>query len=1033
MKMKMREGFRFLVLLVAMALLSGLSGRPHAAKADFAASPPLSPAMGGSAIRPLASLPAETCTLTAPGQRTCFLVAREGTLTLPDGVTLPIWGFAPSELDAAQVPGPALIVNEGETVRLQVLNALSGQNLSLSIPGQDLPADMTGVAAGEIGGYTFVASQPGTYAYEAGLTANGARQVMMGLFGALIVRPAGNPAWAYNDPSTAFSDEALLVFSEVDPDFNLDPLNFDLKNFKPEYWLLNGQAYPATLPINVLPGSTLLLRYLNAGVQERSVGILGRYQTILGEDGSRLPYPYQVFAETMGAGQSMDALVSIPSTLTAGTRFPLYNTGLQQDHNAGALTADGRTAFGGILTFLEVSEGDPLPDVGPLARNVSVSPSPTDGSIDLVLSVTLDESTTGGEAVVAAEFFTDTLGAPGTGISIPLDTPTTTVNLSTAIPVAMMTSWQAGDITFYVRGQDADGTWGAPGSTVLDFVTQGPRMRGLVLTPNPTNGERPLSLRATADNTLGGALDVVAAEYFLDTIGPDGSGTVMSLNRVAPVVEASATLPQPLVSALSEGEHVLYVHARDALGNWGAYGMLSLWMDRSGPLATGLSLGPNPNNGTLSVNTSSYAIRLTAEFGSLGELSTIERVEGFVDTIRTNGSGFPLMAMDGLFDERVEQAYVDIPLPTIQILSSGPHFVYFHGKDMAGNWGAFSSLVLIVDKLAPQNSAISVSPNPTGGASTVTLQATFQEPDNTNLNGTAPGSGIVAVEWFIGADPGFGRANPMTAQDGAFDSNLETAQALIDVSGWNDNTTYTLWVRARDGAGNWSSLTSVNLSVSENTLNVVLLSDNFDGNTLDNWSGAVGNVVLSPAANMDGGGLGLVAQVNGSLGAYLIGRMPQSESVYSASFLFNPHWVYNGGHEQEIFVGRDGEGDAIFGIQYRDGYHGTGAAIRAWALMGGQRLFTPWQAFKANASQSIILTWASGQEAELRLGVDGRMLGYLRGDTSPSLLEEVWLGPSDELVPEASGSEYFDDFISVRGVMRIDFPFKVFLPGLMNP
>ncbi len=49
--------------------------------------------------------------------------------------------------------------------------------------------DTTGVAAGASTIYTFTASSPGTFLYEAGLTPNGQHQVAMGLYGALIVRP----------------------------------------------------------------------------------------------------------------------------------------------------------------------------------------------------------------------------------------------------------------------------------------------------------------------------------------------------------------------------------------------------------------------------------------------------------------------------------------------------------------------------------------------------------------------------------------------------------------------------------------------------------------------------------------------------------------------------------------------------------------------------------------------------------------------------------------------------------------------------
>ncbi|MBM0240050.1 multicopper oxidase domain-containing protein, partial [Micromonospora sp. ATA32] len=53
------------------------------------------------------------------------------------------------------------------------------------------------VAPGATRSYTFTAHRPGTYLYEAGHTALGARQVAMGLVGALVVRAprlAGDPA-----------------------------------------------------------------------------------------------------------------------------------------------------------------------------------------------------------------------------------------------------------------------------------------------------------------------------------------------------------------------------------------------------------------------------------------------------------------------------------------------------------------------------------------------------------------------------------------------------------------------------------------------------------------------------------------------------------------------------------------------------------------------------------------------------------------------------------------------------------------------
>jgi FtsP/CotA-like multicopper oxidase with cupredoxin domain len=1026
MKTRLNAFLRLTVLLAIMALLAGAAGLAGFTAAK--AAPADAPAYAASPARSLATLPATTCTLTAPGQRRCGLVAKPGTLTLSDGTVVNIWGLADRLTRPATVPGPTLIVNQGEVVTVNFTNQLPGQNASLVFPGQDLRPDLTGAAFNGTRTYIFTATRPGTYAYEAGLTPNGHRQVAMGVFGALIVRPAGQPNWAYNDANTAFTDEALLVFSEIDPAFNADPLNFDLSLFKPRYWLLNGETHNQTDPISVSQGSTVLMRYINAGLQEHSIGVLGRHQTFIGTDNSQYPFAYSVVAETMGAGQAMDALVTIPTTTTMGTRYPVYNTGLQQNHNAGGLALDGATAFGGIVTFLDVAGGITAPDTGPLASNVIVAPNPTNSASDVTFSATLDESATGGEDVVAAEFFTQTVGAPGAGIPF-VFTPSVTVNVSAIIPAAQLATWEPGDVTFYVRGQDADGTWGPLSSTVLDLITEGPLVRGILLNPNPTNGSLPVAVRATADDTLAGGLNIAAAEYFIDAPGGNGAGEAMAINIAAPVVEISTVIPQPTVDALAEGEHLLYLHAMDAMGNWGPFEVASLWIDKTGPPSTGVSLAPNPNNGTLSLNASSYSIRLLAEIGGLVEVSTIDRAEGFIDTVGLDGAGFPLVPYDALYNTNIEKGFTDIALPTIQLLSEGPHPIYFHGKDSAGNWGAFSSLTLVMDKTAPANQSVGATPNPTAGSLTTQLTAAFQDASLTNGNGTVPGSNIVAMEWFTGIDPGNGQGVAMTAQDSSFDSNNETGVALINVSAWA-NGDYTLKVRAKDAAGNWSAATNYVLTVSGNVFNS-LMSDNFETG-LGNWSDAVGQIGVDESASMDSGSLGLRAVISGTESAYLVDSRPSAEKVYRASFLFNPHWSYGDGQEMDIFVARDSAGTPIFGIQYRDGYDGASAAVRAWALANGERVLSEWVAVKNNATHGLALTWSSDVKSTFRLLVNGETAAMLSNlDTSSYAVKEVLLGPSGGLADHAYGSQYFDDFVSDRP----DAPFlgvKVYLPSISS-
>ena len=82
-----------------------------------------------------------------------------------------------------------------------------------------------GTAARRPKSYTFTATNPGTFLYEAGLLPNAEHQAAMGLYGALIVRPTSAPdvvipGQAYADAATTFVDEAVLVLSEIDPALN---------------------------------------------------------------------------------------------------------------------------------------------------------------------------------------------------------------------------------------------------------------------------------------------------------------------------------------------------------------------------------------------------------------------------------------------------------------------------------------------------------------------------------------------------------------------------------------------------------------------------------------------------------------------------------------------------------------------------------------------------------------------------------------------------------------------------------------------
>ncbi|MDT4892314.1 MAG: hypothetical protein QOE97_1349 [Pseudonocardiales bacterium] len=286
------------------------------------------------------------------------LCAKPGTATLTGAVTTPIWGFGVPTTPGncatatASLPGPQLVVNEGDTVTINVTNALpAAHTVSFEIPGIDFAAGSSDAAVGATVTRTFTASSPGTYLYQSGGDAG--RQEAMGLSGALIVRSA-TANQAYDTATTAYNVEAVLVLSAVDLNFNASPDAFDMHGYLPTYWLINGKSYPDTAPgITATPGQKVLLRYLNAGYDNTTMTLLGMHERVLARSAHLLANPFDANAETLPAGATEDAIATVPAgTPPSANGYPLYNRQLHLTN--GPQTAPGPTPAtgGGMLTFI---------------------------------------------------------------------------------------------------------------------------------------------------------------------------------------------------------------------------------------------------------------------------------------------------------------------------------------------------------------------------------------------------------------------------------------------------------------------------------------------------------------------------------------------------------------------------------------------------------------------------------------------------------------------------------------------------------
>lgn len=285
------------------------------------------------------------------------LCAKAGSLTMPDGAVVPIWGFAlKSEgVDCddlavvAGVPGPLLEVDAGDQVTITLHNTLD-EPVSLLLPGQNMPPDYQGAPPGGSTTISFVAQNPGTFLYESGV--NPQKQVPMGLFGVLVVRArTAGQAYEDTDGRSAYDTEALLVLSEVDPALHeavAAGQSYDLMQYAPRYTLVNGRAFPQTDPIPAAAGDRVLCRYVNAGTQPQTMTVLGAEQMVIAHDGYLLNYSHAGYSQVIAPGEVFDAIITIPPDAPEGTRIPIYG-------RSRALRADASDVFpGGMLTFIVV-------------------------------------------------------------------------------------------------------------------------------------------------------------------------------------------------------------------------------------------------------------------------------------------------------------------------------------------------------------------------------------------------------------------------------------------------------------------------------------------------------------------------------------------------------------------------------------------------------------------------------------------------------------------------------------------------------
>ena len=207
-------------------------------------------------------------------------------------------------------------------------------------------------------------------------------------------------------------------------------------------------------------------------------------------------------------------------------------------------------------------------------------------------------------------------------------------------------------------------------------------------------------------------------------------------------------------------------------------------------------------------------------------------------------------------------------------------------------------------------------------------------------------------------------------------------------------------------------------------LNAFIMANGFETG-LAGWAGAVGNVQAIPQAVLGpgGGALGMAATIGTAPAllhasdvvepaAYVYDDTPSDEDAYDASFYFDPNGASSGSDEITIFIGVDQLSQPIFGVEF-EGNGADPGAISGWVMVDGEQISTKLYEI-SEAPHKIEVAWESGAVGGFSLYIDDKLCETLKGNTSASLLDEVLLGPSSVPSSGASGTMYFDQFVSNR-------------------
>jgi FtsP/CotA-like multicopper oxidase with cupredoxin domain len=313
--------------------------------------------MPGAAMREMSAVDPDEISYRAP------VDARGGQLLQPrlEGgvkvfdldVSVIEWSILPRQRMMAyafnrQVPGPTIRLTIGDRVRINVRNHLP-EPTSVHWHGLVVPNAMDGPAyitqppieSGDTYAYEYTVRQSGTFLYHSHLEPD--RQQALGMYGALIIDPAGGSTGEWDSEYTIQLQEWLEREGYTFPAMLME-------GALPNFFTINGKAFPATDTIHMKVGDRVLLRFIgSANNFIHPMHVHGGPFSIIATDGAPVPAGVRIEKDTINVapGERYDVVWTArePGRWLLHCHIPHHTTNDNVEERGG----------GGLTMIIEVS------------------------------------------------------------------------------------------------------------------------------------------------------------------------------------------------------------------------------------------------------------------------------------------------------------------------------------------------------------------------------------------------------------------------------------------------------------------------------------------------------------------------------------------------------------------------------------------------------------------------------------------------------------------------------------------------------